>query len=244
MHATEARKAMEPNFFDNKARILKDDLVVRLRSGDKISIAAAYFSIYGYRELKDQLEGCESLRFLYTEPTFLKEGQDKAAREFYIPRLGRERGVYGTDLEIKLRNEMTQRAVARECADWIRGKAEFRSLGPNQGPMQSFMAVKNGEGSYAYAPFDGLTAPAIGATPGSSQFTFIVRNEAAVSAELLRLFDQAWNDQGAVEDVTERVIESVEDMYSENPPGARLLQRPQPDLPRVPRQRGRGLPAA
>ena len=218
MHATEAGKAMEPNFFDNKARILKDDLVVRLRSGDKISIAAAYFSIYGYRELKDQLEGCESLRFLYTEPTFLKEGQDKAAREFYIPRLGRERGVYGTDLEIKLRNEMTQRAVARECADWIRGKAEFRSLGPNQGPMQSFMAVKNGEGSYAYAPFDGLTAPAIGATPGSSQFTFIVRNEAAVSAELLRLFDQAWNDQGAVEDVTERVIESVEDMYSENPP--------------------------
>lgn len=208
----------DPDFFDNRSKILKDDLVARLRSGDKISVAAAYFSIYGYSELKEQLNNCGELRFLYTEPTFLSDAQDKSAREFYIPRLGRERGVYGIELEIKLRNEMTQRAIARECADWICSKACFRSLAPGQGSIQSLLAVQGEASSYAYTPLEGLTAPAIGAAPGSSPFTCIMRGDASMSAQLLQVFDRAWNTPGAAEDVTERVIDSIEDLYAENAP--------------------------
>lgn len=208
----------DPDFFDNRSKILKDDLVARLRTGDKIAIAAACFSIYGYSELKEQLSNCAELRFLYTEPTFLSDAQDKSAREFYIPRLGRERGIYGTDLEIKLRNEMTQRAIARECADWIRNKVRFRSLRPGQDSMQPFMAIERDASSYAYAPIEGLTAPAIGATPGSSQFTCIMRGSASMASKLLQMFDQAWNNPGLAEDVTERVIDSIEDLYAENAP--------------------------
>lgn len=96
---------------DNRTSILRDDLISHLRSGDKVAVAAAYFSIFGYRELRMQLQSVDEFRFLFTEPTFLSSEQDKSAREFYIPRRSRERGVYGTDLEIKLRNEMTQRAI-------------------------------------------------------------------------------------------------------------------------------------
>ena len=78
-----------PDFFDNRSRILKDDLVARLRSGDRLAVAAAYFSIYGYQELRNQLDGLEGMRFLYTAPTFLQAKADKKAREFYIPRLTR-----------------------------------------------------------------------------------------------------------------------------------------------------------
>lgn len=210
---------MDFDSFDNRSKILRDDLVKRLQQGDRISLAAAYFSIYGYQELRCQLRGCDEFRFLYTEPTFLKEKQDKAAREFYIPRMRRERGVYGTELEISLRNEMTQRAIARECADWIRSKASFRSLKPGQ-PLQPFLEVEPGQDgdSYVYSPVDGLTAPALGAAPGSSSFTCIMRNGAPMSSQLLRLFNDAWEDEQSTEDVTEQVIESITTLYQENPP--------------------------
>ena len=83
--------------------------------------------MYAYNELKKQLENVDELRFIFTSPTFVTEKASKQKREFYIPRIGRERSLYGTEFEIKLRNEMTQKAIAKECAEWIRRKATFRS---------------------------------------------------------------------------------------------------------------------
>ena len=103
--------------FDNITDIVRDDLKETIQRGSKVSIAAACFSMYAYKELKHQLEQVEEFRFIFTSPTFVQERAEKQRREFYIPRLSRETSLYGTEFEIKLRNEMTQRAVARECAD-------------------------------------------------------------------------------------------------------------------------------
>ena len=98
-----------------------------IKRGDRISIAAACFSIYAYQELKKQLESCEELRFIFTSPTFVAEKTPKERREFYIPRLQREKSLYGTEFEVRLRNELKQKAVAKECADWMRRKVCFRA---------------------------------------------------------------------------------------------------------------------
>ena len=126
--------------FDNITDIVRDDLKTTIQRGSKVSIAAACFSMYAYKELKRQLEQVEEFRFIFTSPTFVQERAEKQRREFYIPRLSRETSLYGTEFEIKLRNEMSQRAVARECADWIRCKATFKSnvTGEN---MSGFMTV-------------------------------------------------------------------------------------------------------
>ncbi len=112
---------------NNTTKTLKDDLSVEIRQGSKLSIAAACFSIYAFQELKEQLSQIEQLRFIFTSPTFVTEKAKKERREFYIPRLTRERSLYGTEFEIKLRNELTQKAIARECAEWIRQKVTFKS---------------------------------------------------------------------------------------------------------------------
>jgi hypothetical protein len=111
-----------------------------VKRGSKVSIAAACFSMYAYKELKAQLEQVDEFRFIFTSPTFIKEKAEKQKREFYIPRLSRESSLYGTEFEIKLRNEMTQKAIAKECADWIKRKATFKSnvTGENMG---GFMTV-------------------------------------------------------------------------------------------------------
>ena len=104
---------------NNTTKTLKDDLSVEIKQGSKVSIAAACFSIYAFQELKEQLSQIEQLRFIFTSPTFVTEKAKKERREFYIPRMTRERSLYGTEFEIKLRNELTQKAIARECAEWI-----------------------------------------------------------------------------------------------------------------------------
>ena len=115
------------NIINNITNTLKDDLSVEIKKGSKISIAAACFSIYAFQELKKQLTSIDELRFIFTSPTFTNEKAKKEKREFYIPRLTRERSLYGTEFEIKLRNELTQKAIARECAEWIRQKVTFKS---------------------------------------------------------------------------------------------------------------------
>ena len=112
---------------DNRSKTLKDDLASELKKGSKLSIAAACFSIYAFQELKKELKNIDELRFIFTSPTFVTEKAKKEKREFYIPRLNRERSLYGTEFEVKLRNELTQKAIAKECAEWIKKKAIFKS---------------------------------------------------------------------------------------------------------------------
>ncbi len=101
--------------FNNTTKIVRDDLEKVITSGSRVSIAAACFSIYAYQELKRQLSNIDSLRFIFTSPTFIAEKFPKEKREFYIPRLHRERSLYGTEYEVKLRNELTQKAIAGMC---------------------------------------------------------------------------------------------------------------------------------
>jgi len=105
---------------DNMRKTLKDDLKAEIHSGSKLAIAGASFSIYAYQELKKELVKCAEFRFIFTEPTFTMEQAQKEKRKLYIPRLNREQNLYGTEFEVKLRNELTQRAIAKECAEWIR----------------------------------------------------------------------------------------------------------------------------
>ncbi len=130
---------------DNISRLLGDDLKQTIKPGARLKIAASCFSMYACEALKAELEQVEALQFIFTAPTFAaREATDrirKERREFHIPHADRERSLAGSAFEIQLRNKLTQRAVARECADWIRRKAQFRS-NRTGAPMQQFMGVQ------------------------------------------------------------------------------------------------------
>lgn len=141
---------------DNVQELLKDDLIEVIHKDSKVSIAASYFSIYAYQELKKQLTNINELKFIFTSPSFITEKFKKENRECYIPRLNREKSLYGTEFEIRLRNELTQKAIAKECADWIREKATFKS-NVTQENMSGFINVQNTNEIYTYLPVNGFT---------------------------------------------------------------------------------------
>lgn len=155
---------------DNITNTVRDDLRVEIKKGSRVSIAAACFSMYAYKELKKQLETIDEFEFIFTSPTFVKEKAEKQKREFYIPRISRETSLYGTEFEIKLRNEMTQRAIAKECADWIRRKATFKSNTTGEN-MAGFMTVDSGAAQTAYMPIGGFTTVDIGCERGNNSYT-------------------------------------------------------------------------
>ena len=203
---------------DNISQTLKDDLKVELKKGSKVSIAAACFSIYAYRELKKQLEGIDEMRFIFTSPTFITEKAEKQKREFYIPRLNREASLYGTEFEIKLRNEMTQRAIARECADWVRRKVKFKSNTTSEN-MNGFMTVSSKDGAVAYTPINGFTTVDIGCERGNNIFYMVnALDEAPFTAQYMQIFEELWNDHSKLQDVTDIIIENIETAYNENSP--------------------------
>lgn len=202
---------------NNITETLRDDLANTLKKGSKLSIAAACFSMYAYRELKKQLEGIDEMRFIFTSPTFTTEKASKERREFYIPRLTRETSLYGTEFEIKLRNEMTQKAIARECADWIRRKATFQSNTSGEN-MPGFMTIQNGQEDVAYQPISGFTTVELGCDRGNNAYNVITRMEAPFTSEFIRIFDSVWNDASRMQNVTDEIIENITSVYQENAP--------------------------
>ena len=199
---------------DNINKTLKEDLSVEIRKGSKLSIAAACFSIYAFQELKKELEGIDELRFIFTSPTFTAEKTKKEKREFYIPRLNRERSLYGTEFEVKLRNELSQKAIAKECSEWIRKKVIFKSNVSND-IMGGF--IVNDE--TAYAPVTSFTTVDLGCERGNMAYSMINKlDEPMIAKEYLKKFDSLWNNKQMLQDVTDEVLDNILAAYNENSP--------------------------
>lgn len=203
--------------FDNVTELVRDDMVSTIKNGSRVSIAAACFSMYAYKELKEQMETIDELRFIFTSPTFVTEKVEKQKREFYIPRLNRENSLYGTEFEIKLRNELTQKAIAKECAEWIKQKVKFKSniSGENMG---GFVNVENEEEKIVYNPINGFTTVDIGCERGNNSYNYVTKLEAPNSEKFIQLFNTLWNDKDKLQDVTDAVIEGISNVYNENSP--------------------------
>ena len=207
---------------DNINRLLGDDLKEVLKPGSKLKVAASCFSIYAFEALKSELEKIESLQFIFTSPTFIPgEATDKSKKEhrqFHIPKLERERSLYGSEFEIRLKNELTQRAIARECAEWMRRRATFRS---NRGraPMQQFACANGPATDVVYMPLHGFTAVDLGYQQGNAVSNLVNKiDQQPFTATYLNLFDQIWNDQEKLEDVTTQLCEHIASVYQENSP--------------------------
>jgi chaperonin cofactor prefoldin len=207
---------------DNVNRFFGDDLKQTMVPRSKVAIAASCFSIFAYEALRQELEQIDSLEFIFTTPTFVPgEVTDKVRREpreFHIPQPGKEKGFFGTEFEIRLKNKLTQRAIAKECAEWIRRKAQFRSnrIGA---PMQQFACVCAQQLDTVYIPLHGFTAVDLGYQQGNAVSNFVSRmDDPVVTRSFIDLFEQIWKDPAKVADVTGLICDHIASVYQENSP--------------------------
>ncbi len=203
---------------NNVEKFLGDDLKNTLKKNSKVSIAASCFSIYAYESLKKELEQIHELRFIFNSPTFIKDKIEKEQREFYIPKLNRERSLYGTEFEIKLKNELTQKAIAKECSNWIKEKVTFKSNKTNAF-LQGFINIENDNMKNTYTQTVGFTTVDLGYERGDNISNIVIKSDDySVTRTYFDLFEQVWNDEDKMEDITAEVVEYISTVYKENPP--------------------------
>ena len=205
-----------PKVINNLSERVIDDLQSKLSKGSSVSIAAASFSIYAFEVLKRELEQVDELRFIFTSPTFIKEKVKKEKREFFIPKLHRERNLYGSDFEVKLRNKLEQKAIAKECADWIRRKVHFKS-NASQEVMGGFLHVQNGA-PCSYVPFNEFTTTELGCERGNTVYSMVNVMPTPFADAYLKTFNELWNDTTKFQEVTTEVLQHIESVYNENAP--------------------------
>lgn len=207
---------------DNINHLLGDDLKGTLKPASRLKVAASCFSMYAYEALKTELEKIDSLQFIFTAPTFtadeVTDKVTKERREFHIPKLDREKSLYGTEFEIQLRNKLTQRAIAKECAEWLRRKATFKS-NKSRAPMQQFACVQSEGLDTAYMPLHGFTAVDLGYQQGNAVSNLVNKmDDKSFTSTYLTLFEQIWNDTEKLEDVTTQICDHIASVYQENSP--------------------------
>ena len=207
---------------DNINTLFGEELKSSLTANSKLKVAASCFSMYAFVALKKELSKIDSLEFIFTSPTFVPEKATdkikKEHREFYIPKIHRERSVFGSEFEIHLKNELNQKAIAKECASWIKDKVTFKSNTSNA-HMQPFAACESKDGATVYAPINGFTAVDLGYQKGSAVSNFVHKfDQMPFTAQYLQLFDQIWNDPEKLENVTDQVVQHIESVYHENSP--------------------------
>ncbi len=193
------------------ASTMRDELDRSLKNGGTLSIAANSFSMYAYGDLASRLARIDKLNFIFTSPSFTVKSSDKENREFYIPRIARERTLYGSEYEVKLRNEFKQRATAKKCAQWIRRKAQFKSINKGENTNRHMMIEQGGDLSY-YFPVNNFTPPEL------TSHTSIAKVRGGLAKEKAAEFYEIWNKDDNYQDITAEVIERIENCYSENSP--------------------------
>lgn len=205
-----------PKPIDNKREKVVDELKNALRKGSSLSVISAYFTIYAYAELKKELSRISNMRFLFQEPTFVKK-DDELLRQYYIDHNG-EKDISGNEFEIRLRNELKQGSIAKECEKWIREKVEIKSLKKPNPAQPRMIHVDNPKDAVMINGTVDFTTDGLGITPSNRIDSNMCIYGKEMTASFLHQFDEIWNDDMTVEDVKEKVLEQMQILYKENPP--------------------------
>ena len=205
-----------PKVLDNKRYKVVDELRSELNKDSKLSIISAYFTIYAFAELKKELNKIDNMRFIFTEPTFVHKDQE-LIREYYIER-NPQKKMSGNEFEIKLRNEMKQAAIAKECAQWLERKAEIKSLRQSNSAQPRLIYIENPEDNLSINGTVDFTSDGLGITPSNRIDTNTCLYGKDYTINFLQAFNELWEDKTAVQDVKDKVLEQMRILYKENTP--------------------------
>lgn len=205
---------------DNVNKRLGDDLKKTIKKNSKVSIAAATFSIYSFEALRKELSKIEELRFIFTAPTLIEEQFEKRIRKFYIPHIFHEADLCGGEFELRLMNQLNQRAIAKECAKWVANKVRFKTNKQSKQPLSGLIHIENKKHvETAYAGVNGFTTADLGLTPKTGFPTLIHKvTDTQNSSAYLNWFNQIWNNETDLVDVTDNVQSYFENAFKENSP--------------------------
>ncbi len=195
---------------DNKGQgKVGDALRKSIQINSRLSILSGLFSIYGYTQLKDQLAHIEALRLLIpSNDARLVSGDEQP---FQV------KGLVGNEVDRCFRNSLNLTEVARECALWLRQKAEIRTV--SLPVPQNLFHVENSNGQtvaiHGSSPF---TSAGLGFTPSDGYEMNTYFTTPSETTSLLEWFESIWTNSEATRDVKAFVLAQLEEIFAAKSP--------------------------
>ena len=195
---------------DNRERgSVGDYLKKHIKTDSQLSIVSAYFTIYAFSHLKESLKDIEDLRFLFGEPRFLKQiDPDKTDKKSFNLE----------DEGLSLKNRLQQNRIARECAEWIKEKAQIRSIiYPNFLHGKLYHIEKNGV-EKAIMGSSNFTVNGLGLGSKRNVELNLVVDSERDKEDLKNWFEDIWDKKDLVEDVKDEVLRYLSEIYADYSP--------------------------
>ena len=216
--------ADETTILDNSVNkkvvdFLKDKIDKNFNIGIKsnLNIVSAYFTIYAFNNLKDELtEKVAHTNFILGEPSSIENLglKDKRLKVFKIQ-----------DENISLDKAITQNKIAKECYNWLKSSNVQVRTAPKKENHKTLI-----HGKMYYIEQDNNPRGVVDAIVGSSNFTSsglginecsnyelntILDSKQGIK-ELKEWFDDLWNNN--TEDAKREILKYIETLYKENSP--------------------------
>lgn len=188
-------------------------LLDHLKHDSEVSIVSAYFTIYAYNRLKDQLNSINGLRFLFGEPAFIKSLDPSKTNK-------RDFKIVDENLVIPTGSRLSQKSIAKECSEWIKEKVEIKSMVKPNFLHGKMYLVENPNGvNEATMGSSNFTVNGIGFGGSPNIELNIVIQDRRDLEDLRNWFNELWNDNtGLVQDVKSDVLKYLEQLYIDNEP--------------------------
>ena len=188
---------MEEKLIDNKQHGRVGDVLKRnIKENSKISITASYFTLYAFDELKEQLSKIDKLRFIYTEPTFVKNNNKNIMKKI----IENENKLFGVEEELKDKCILNQSYIARELAKWVKKKVEIKSLKSTK--MKGALChIDNDDKQVSITGATSLSCPSLGYINSTPVYLNIYNDDDEFNSKLKSKFDEIWNNEELLKDV-------------------------------------------
>jgi superfamily II DNA or RNA helicase/alpha-D-ribose 1-methylphosphonate 5-triphosphate synthase subunit PhnG len=194
---------------NHKRGRVADFLSDKITQGSRLSVVSAYFTIYAYEALSQQLDSIESLQFLFGEPRFIQAlDPDKTDKKAFKIE----------DEGLALANRLQQKEVARRCAAWITSKVEIRSIRETNLLHGKLYHIDDGRREHALMGSSNFTRRGLGLSDAPNIELNMVVDSDRDRADLKAWFDELWSDASLVEDVKAKVLEYLAQLYVDHSP--------------------------
>lgn len=187
-----------------------------------VVISSPIFTIFAFEELRDVLTECGSFRFLFNEPTFIRQilNNDKEVREFQLLMQERERNISEFSLEIGLKNNLDQNQIAAKCYNFIKDKAEVKSTIKSGTVTANNILVenKNNDNFFINGSNVSFSKDGLGYTQTMRYDFNTIENDELTVKNFLRFFDTIFSNNDVVIDVKDELLKHLSNLYKENSP--------------------------
>lgn len=205
---------MEEKLIDNKQYGRVGDVLKRnIKENSKLSITASYFTLYAFQELKEELSKIDSLRFIYTEPTFVKNDNKTIMKKIKE----NENKLFGVEEELKGRCTLNQSYIARELAKWLKKKVEIKTL-KNTKMNGALCHIDSGGKSVSITGATSLSGPSLGYINSKPMYLNIYTDDNALNSTLKSKFNEIWNNEDLLKDVKKDILNKIKYLYKDNSP--------------------------